>query len=376
MIGPDNCDQLADTDSNRKLVVVLGMHRSGTSLITRGLESIGLITGDNLIQAIPGVNEKGFFEDVDFVELNEELLAECGKDWHSLEPIEESDVDDLLEKGYLKRAADLLQVKRSLYPRFVFKDPRTTRLLAFWSKVFESEGLDVHYIMAIRNPLSVAKSLLARDGFSPLFSYYLWIGYILSGLEYAQKRPAFIVDYDRVIEDPFTEFKAIAGWLRMPFDSNAVNDYAHNFICSSLRHSIASLAELLSDEVAPQLCKDIYSHLTKSLGGHDAQSPATDSSCYKDWTEQQHLIAPLLRLVDQQYNTIQESKAANKEAQVKAEHAMAHAMAEAEHARAETEHARAETEHANMMRIQIENSHLWKALLPARRLLDAIKSLS
>ena len=59
---------------NSKLVVVLGMHRSGTSAITRGLEVLGVNLGDNLYPAAID-NPKGFWEDNDFLGINEELLA-------------------------------------------------------------------------------------------------------------------------------------------------------------------------------------------------------------------------------------------------------------------------------------------------------------
>ena len=52
------------------LIVVLGMHRSGTSAITRGIRVLGADFGDNLQPAVAGINEKGFFEDNDIVALN------------------------------------------------------------------------------------------------------------------------------------------------------------------------------------------------------------------------------------------------------------------------------------------------------------------
>ena len=68
-----------------RLIVVLGMHRSGTSLITRSLAAIGANFGNNLIPPQPD-NDKGFWEDSDIIAFNDELLNSCGMTWYSTEP--------------------------------------------------------------------------------------------------------------------------------------------------------------------------------------------------------------------------------------------------------------------------------------------------
>ena len=68
-----------ETQPGKRLVVVLGMHRSGTSAVTRGLLATGISFGENLLQPLIGVNEKGFWEDLDILEFNERLLYESGQ---------------------------------------------------------------------------------------------------------------------------------------------------------------------------------------------------------------------------------------------------------------------------------------------------------
>ena len=57
-----------------RLIVILGMHRSGTSAITRGLQVMGVSLGNNLMPPMEDVNAKGFWEDIDLVALNVEIL--------------------------------------------------------------------------------------------------------------------------------------------------------------------------------------------------------------------------------------------------------------------------------------------------------------
>ena len=172
----------------KRLVVVLGMHRSGTSAVTRGLLATGISFGENLMQPQIGVNEKGFWEDLDIYEFNERLLYESGQNWHSLEPLNYEDINNLVDKGYVDKGIDILKNKLSLCPHFGFKDPRTAKLMAFGREYFLMGDLS-HTIFVLRNPISIAKSLLHRNRFEPLFSYYLWLGHILPILKYTKERP-------------------------------------------------------------------------------------------------------------------------------------------------------------------------------------------
>ena len=97
--------------SQKPIIVVLGMHRSGTSLTTRALQVLGVDLGEHLIPAIDGDNEKGFWEDVDITSLDIEMLRVIERDWHHVAPITERDVDNLKAQDYLSRAADLLSDK-------------------------------------------------------------------------------------------------------------------------------------------------------------------------------------------------------------------------------------------------------------------------
>ena len=116
------------TEANKqKLIVVLGMHRSGTSAITRGLKVLGVELGDNFLP--PGANDnvKGYWEDLDLYTLNVEMLRFIGRDWYNLIPIQSDDIEVLRKKGFFPRAVALLLQKTGDSPVFGFKDPRVAK---------------------------------------------------------------------------------------------------------------------------------------------------------------------------------------------------------------------------------------------------------
>src|SRR5690606_35792194 len=140
----------------KRIVVVLGMHRSGTSAITRGLQVLGIDLGARLLPAEAGNNEKGFWEDIDVTAFNVDLLAALGHDWHTLAPIQPGELQNEAIVSLKLRAAQLLRGKLADTDWFGLKDPRISRLMPFWLDVFEHLQLDVSYVIACRNPMNVA----------------------------------------------------------------------------------------------------------------------------------------------------------------------------------------------------------------------------
>ena len=185
----------------RQLVVVLGMHRSGTSAITRGLTALGVELGQTLIPAMPD-NPSGFWEDRDITNLNIELLRHLGHDYHSsLVPILESDLASERMSAFRLRAVELLRQKTAANAIFGIKDPRTARLLPFWQAIYDHLGFIVGYVIAVRNPLSVARSLNVRNEFESEKSHYLWLEHMVPAvLETSSARRVF-VNYDNLMDN-------------------------------------------------------------------------------------------------------------------------------------------------------------------------------
>ncbi len=249
------------TDRNKSIVVVLGMHRSGTSAITRGLQVMGVGLGDSLLPPVCGINDKGFWEDIDLNALNIGMLKAVHTDWYHLEPILPCDVEILHEKGYFFRAVELLRQKVSSVPVFGFKDPRVAKLLPFWKEVFDYCQLDVCYVMTLRHPLSVAKSLAKRDGIKAEQSYLLWLGHVITGLTFSAGDKQVLVDYDRLMQSPDRESIRVAKCTGLVIDSVELQSYKSEFLDQGLRHTVYDLNDLLIDDACPQLVREMYSVL-------------------------------------------------------------------------------------------------------------------
>jgi hypothetical protein len=142
-----------------RLFVVLGMHRSGTSLVTKSLECLDISLGDNADWGGQD-NPTGHHEDRDILGLNEAVLRRYGSAW-------DNPVCDLTKPVVLSdlvlSAQRTLAAKLARWPMFSVKDPRMCRLLPFWRPIFERIGCEVSVVRCWRNAGEIALSLAARN---------------------------------------------------------------------------------------------------------------------------------------------------------------------------------------------------------------------
>ena len=233
-------------NKTQKVIVVLGMHRSGTSAITRSLELLGVGLGDNLHPA--GFdNPKGFWEDLECLEINEELLCHLGSAYDRLDLAWERVKSDPFINTLNEKAKQLVIRKLSENNGlWGFKDPRTCRLLSFWQGVFNFVGCETNYVIVLRNPLSIASSLAKRNRIPFEKSYFLWLQHMLPAVLGSAGSPRLLIDYDLFMDAPIEQITKISENLYLPMvdsDSSAVREYQNNFLDDGLRHSRFSLKD-------------------------------------------------------------------------------------------------------------------------------------
>ena len=260
----------------KEIVVVLGMHRSGTSAITRSLKVLGVDLGGRLLPAEAGINDKGFWEDVDITAFNVDLLHALGHDWHTLTPVLPEEFLPVGVAPLRLRAVQLLRDKISSDAPFGIKDPRMARLLPFWSEIFAHLDLDVTYVIAFRNPMSVAYSLVKRNQFELEKGYLLWLEHMLNSLRLTRGCRRVFVSYERLLSQPDVELRRIGDVLGTSFDPQgaAFQEYRQDFLEKALQHNRYELADLVLDpKVMPQVLRlsGILDGLTRDAWGDDEE---------------------------------------------------------------------------------------------------------
>ncbi|MGB8965177.1 MAG: DUF5069 domain-containing protein [Candidatus Cybelea sp.] len=219
-----------------RIVLVLGMHRSGTSVVARGLQCLGVSLGDRLMVPQPD-NPKGFFEDQDLVDIDDAVLQQLGAAWDDPPPFCEKTLGAIAAGRLGATARQSLSSKVSAGTPFAFKDPRLSVLLPFWAPVFQSLQLEVSYAVVLRNPLSVAASLRQRNAISEDRAMYLWLRYMLAtATEVEPGWPSVFAEYDAVIAHPQAELEKIGRALNLDVEPAAVDTFARTFVDEQMRH--------------------------------------------------------------------------------------------------------------------------------------------
>lgn len=245
----------------KNVYVVLTAPRCGSSYITRGLQAIGIDLGSDLKPADPN-NPTGYFEDKSISYINEKLneyLIRCFNGEYSLDP---------LNLPIFSEACDLLNQKlHTNYSNFGFKDPRTGAFLPFWKKVFEELQLNANYIIAIRNPLNCAHSLLKSHNLKQDFTRacLIWQNHLFPAYSMTKNDPRIVIDYDKMLDNPRKQLERMSKkfGLKHLHDETEVESFCQEFTDISLQHHTYSLNDLESHQGMIRFCPIFYNFLSQ-----------------------------------------------------------------------------------------------------------------
>ncbi|MDP8217115.1 MAG: glycoside hydrolase family 99-like domain-containing protein [Candidatus Theseobacter exili] len=225
-----------------QVILVLGMHRSGTSLVAQLINGAGAYFGDKLM--LPNyANIEGFWEDLRLVELNDQILLEIDSKWMSPPELDYDQYLPVLNKKFQARAIDLISEMDKEGKVWCWKDPRFPVLLKFWEPLLCDR--DLICIVPVRNPVEIAHSLLSRDDIPVTASFLIWERTYLELLKFTNRnKKTIFIDYDRLVSDSFNQVNIFAERLSMMTElelSEEKLEIMHAAVKPDLRHHICSL---------------------------------------------------------------------------------------------------------------------------------------
>lgn len=215
-------------------VCVVGMHRSGTSMLANVVKSIGIDLGpEHRLFAGNPDNPDGFFENREIVQLNEELLAFLGGAWDTPPEMDAGweDAEGLrpLRDRAALLAAALASSKNSVW---CWKDPRTCFTLPLWRKLLPN----LKVIVIVRDPGSVATSLQRRGGYSTqAFGLRLWQRHYEELLAVLAGSDFLVLQYDEFFDCPEQELDRILAYLGCGISREQTED-AKVIVKAKFRH--------------------------------------------------------------------------------------------------------------------------------------------
>ena len=274
-------------------ILVLGMHRSGTSAVARVLNLCGASLGGELLPAKED-NERGFWENRAILALHERFLADVGSSWQDLVALPA----DWLQSGAARRfVSDLPRVLDAEFgdsALIAVKDPRLCLLAPLWVEVLQARGTRVACIMTIRDPDEIAASLARRDGLPAVQSQASWLQHLLDGEHATRGHARVFVHYERLLADWRAELKRITTALRIdwPVAPPTVDAEIDAFISPSLRHHRGSASPAGARQ--PELVRRAYALACDAAAGSAVADAAFDVIA-ADFARTMQIAAPLYR---------------------------------------------------------------------------------
>ena len=256
---------------SKNAILVAGMHRSGTSALTRVFSLLGADLPKRLAPALPKNNETGFWESVDLMLEHDALLASAGSfwsDWTEFNPAWYASAEALKYKEIIGKIVQEDFADSSL---FVIKDPRICRFLPFWLDLLKDLEVKPFIIIPVRNPLEVALSLKKRDGFPLAKGGLLWLRHVLDAVYHAQDYPIAFLSYEQLMQDwqGFVQSMQAQIDLAFPRQSILSSLEIEGYLEDEQKHNSVSLEDLKqSTEFSPFIIQ-AYEWLLALVAGQD-----------------------------------------------------------------------------------------------------------
>ena len=285
---------------------VLGMHRSGTSAVTRALNLLGA--------ALPGEmmsnthhNASGHWEPLEVVDIHDRLLAGHGYVWD--DPFIPSTICDASTPATQTASHDITAFVSSHvlpHPVALVKDPRICHTLPLWQAPLAQAGYTTVAVLMLRNPLEVAASLQARDQMPTQVGLQLWLRYTLAAEYHTRHLPRVQLRYDDLLNDWQAALSPVTALLNLPLPAvdAALGQQLTAFLAKGERHHaiaddaldshpdminhVAAVYALSQHDIADPAVQAQFDQIRQQLAHSDASIPS-ETQIYWEYRRRQHL---------------------------------------------------------------------------------------
>jgi hypothetical protein len=262
----------------RHAILVAGMHRSGTSAVTRTLSLRGATLPRRLLRPAPD-NETGFWEPKEIVAIHEEVLASAGSSWDDFTEFPQPWFASNLADSFKTRLVATLREEFGPASLMIIKDPRICRIVPLWLSVLDEFGAAPLFVIPIRNPADVAASLKQRNGLPETTSLLLWLRHFLAAERDTRGFRRSFVAYDSLLTDWGQAVDGIGRDLQIhwPRRSVAFDLEIDSFLSTRWRHHSLSDGTLFSGRPMGQWLKTAFDWAMRAAHSRPSACAELDS---------------------------------------------------------------------------------------------------
>ena len=260
----------ASKASTKKAILVVGMHRSGTSAITRVLNLLGCDLPSTLMRESAQSNEAGFWESLRIMHLNDDILASAESAWNDWQAFDPAWHASPVAGEFRERARRVLESEYSGSHLFVLKDPRICRFLSFWIDVVRDFGAEPLIVLPVRNPLEVAASLEGRDAIDPSLGGLIWLRHVLDAEADSRNVSRAWLRYEQLLSEPQAQIDRLSNDLNVSWPKRSsvkAEREINQFLSPELRHHHSEDKALLTNLNLPHWIRASFEILDRWTQG-------------------------------------------------------------------------------------------------------------
>jgi hypothetical protein len=187
-------------DLHRVAILVLGMHRSGTSALTWLLGRMGAALPRDAIPS-SGENSKGYWESAGLVAADDRLLRAAGSSWFDPRPLALANIPPALLAERIEGIRLAVAEGWGTAPLLAVKDPRQCRFVPTMAALLTDAGIEPRAVLMLRSAADVAGSLHSRDATTRAYAELLWLRHMLDAERDSRPLRRAVVSYDGLLAD-------------------------------------------------------------------------------------------------------------------------------------------------------------------------------
>ncbi len=236
-MGETPPSQSTQSDLPRTAVLVLGMHRSGTSALAGVLVHLGATAPRSLMRPTND-NPRGYWESDPIRHFHDRLLTSAGSRWMDWDRFNQDWLESPVAAPLLEEFGKLIVQEFGTAPLFILKDPRICRFVRVCLRGLELLNIAPKVVMPVRNPLEVAYSLNARYRLTTERALLVWLRHVLDAEAATRDVPRCVVTLDSLLQDWRATVQRIGAALdlRWPKWSAGTQVEIDAFLANELRH--------------------------------------------------------------------------------------------------------------------------------------------
>lgn len=189
-----------DHSQARTAILVLGMHRSGTSALTRLIGYLGAVLPADAVEAHAD-NARGYWESAAVVKAGDQLLRVARSSWFDPRPLDLSRLDASALRSRKDRLWEAVAAAFGDAPLIAIKDPRQCRFVPLVAETLAEHGVAARPVLMLRGPDAVARSIACRDGTTPAFAHLLWLRHMIDAERASRRLRRAVIGFDRMLAD-------------------------------------------------------------------------------------------------------------------------------------------------------------------------------